>query len=306
MKYSFFLSTIILCTLFLSCAKQPVTKIEKPLDIEQVSAKNEQQQSSKNNSNENKKVLNPDNIQKEKKTSHICLSPLKTPGEVWPRIEAVNALSKEDFQRNCSLEFVEILGKWRCPPISILQPIVSNLSQKQDLLKTWVKETGVSNPKIANYVIAMSIINSWKPGENTGTPGQNEKQWSKIGTQISEYKNIADDTKKLSEILEKITEVHKLRCALDVNKLGFAVECNPIHKAGRNISLNWKTTTKDGLLADLELKSCKGKSCKKLKKAAAKLKKNYISLTQEIDAIKVEVFREYLKAQLVLPPFESH
>ena len=92
---------------------------------------------------------------------------------------------------------------------------------------------------------------------------------------------------------------------LEVNPLGFAVACDPIHKSGRNIDLNWKAETRDGLLEDLELTRCAGSpSCKALKQRSQELKNLYLSLMQQIERMRVEVYREQLESWMRLRPFD--
>ena len=58
-------------------------------------------------------------------------------------------------------------------------------------------------------------------------------------------------------------------------------------------------------MVDVKLTSCKGKTCKRLKKTAQILKKRYLGLVEKIEKVPVEIYREQMKAWLVLPPFKS-
>jgi len=236
---------------------------------------------------------------------HICEKPLEAPGEVWPRIEAVRLIPAGELTERCGLDFVELVSRWRGLPVDLLAPIVAAAGSDREALTTWVEAKAPDCPTGAVSVVAMDVMSSWKIGEDPAILDERAASWSELSGSSEEIAAALQEIAELKPILKEVNSIHEMRCMLQVNPLGFAVDCKPIHPQGKEIDLSWKTATRDGLLEDLELTECKGRSCKKLKKTAARLKKSYLPLVQRVDELKTEVYREQIKAWLVLPPFKS-
>lgn len=237
--------------------------------------------------------------------THLCQRPIERSGEVWPRIEALQLLPRAELEQECGLELVASMSRWRELPVSLLAPIVAHAGQDRAALVAWVAQ---APPPAAAQVVAQDVAARWTIGGDPAVVATAAAEWKRAladGTP-PEVAVALVEAGKLAPLLPRITEIHRMRCLLEVNALGFAVECKPIHKQGVPISLSWRTATRDGLIEQLELKECKGKSCKKLKQTAAELLKKYLALVADIDEeLKVETYREQLKAWLVLPPFRS-
>lgn len=236
---------------------------------------------------------------------HICEKPLEAPEEVWPRIEAVRLIPAVELTERCGLDFVELVSRWRGLPVDLLDPIVSAEAANGEALLAWVAEKAPDNPTAAASVVAMDVVSAWEIGEDPGVLDAKAEGWSGVSGSSEEIAAALQEIAELKPILKEVSSIHEMRCMLQVNPLGFAVDCKPIHPQGKEIDLSWKTATRDGLLEDLELTECKGRSCKKLKKTAARLKKSYLALVKRVDELKTEVYREQIKAWLVLPPFKS-
>ncbi len=238
-------------------------------------------------------------------TVHVCKKPIDAPGDVWPRIEAIRVLDEQEFQEKCDLSLVDVFSKWRCVPTDLLGPMVVRAAADGDGLVDWVKERVESDPTGAACVVAMDVIGSFKVGADPQVVAQRAKTWEQVAQNSQEIAAVLEPVESLSAMLKEINEIHKFRCMLEVNVLGFAVKCKPIHPQGRSIDLSWETATRDGLIEDIQLTSCKGKSCKKLKKTAQTLKKRYLGLVEKIEKVPVAIYREQMKAWLVLRPFKS-
>jgi len=242
----------------------------------------------------------------EKKEVHICLRPIENPEDLWPRIEAVRGLDNLELKKNCGLEFLKIVGHWRVLPVDLLGPIVKEAALDGDALKKWVEAESGSNPKAAAMVVAMDIIGIFKVGDEPNEVLSSVKKWEDLKGSAAEIDAILSSVDTLMPLLKDVNKVHEKRCRLEVNPLGFAVKCTPIHPRLSQIELEWKTTLEDDLLKDLEVTACKGKSCKKLRKAALDLKNSYLALLVKVEKIKDPVFNEYLKSLMVLPPFKNN
>lgn len=238
---------------------------------------------------------------------HLCRRPIAKPAEVWERIEAVRALSEEERARECGLRFVETLARWRTVPLDLLRPIIERSAVDEPGFVAWIRRQFKDNSAAAVQAISMDVIRQWQVGADPAAVTERAYHWRKIlGTEIPESISAALDTATgLPPLLMRVTEIHRLRCLLEVNPLGFAVTCEPIHPSGRPIVLTWKTTTRDGLLDGLEVTFCKGSSCKKIKRMAAKLLKQYRAVVEEVNALDGQVYREQIKTWLELPPFKS-
>jgi hypothetical protein len=235
----------------------------------------------------------------------LCGRPIAAPSEVWPRIEAIRALPEAEFREHCGLETIELIAYWRIPPVDLLSKVVSEAAADEEVLVSWVKARAETDSRLARHVVAMDIIGGWQLGKDTALITEKSEHWKAELNGYDRIAQVAEKAEVLHDILPKVTRVHELRCMLEVNPLGFAVSCDPIHKRGQDIDLNWKAKSRDGLLQDLELTRCTGsRSCKELKKRSVELKGLYLSLMREIERIRVDVFEEQLLAWMVLRPFE--
>lgn len=238
---------------------------------------------------------------------HPCESPIENPNQVWDRIQTVRSLPENERMSKCGLDFVEIVAPWRTVPVDLLEPIIENLDD--DDLVEWVKTRADKNDKAAAQVVAMDVIQGWSPGTDPSVIEENAERWRKAGVCSGPYSHLGNVFKEVSvlpELLARVTQVHYLRCLLEVNPLGFAVNCRPIHKQGVQVEVTWTTRTRDGLLEGLELKACKGPICKKLEKAACELQGEYRDLLSRVESLKVPVFREEIERWMVLPPFSDN
>ena len=192
-------------------------------------------------------------------TVHVCKKPIEAPGDVWPRIEAIRVLDKQEFTEKCDLSLVDVFSKWRCLPPDLLGPLVERASADDDGLVDWVKERIESDPAGAACVVAMDVIGSFKVGADPDVVARRAKTWEQV----------AQESEEIAAALE------------------------PVESLGAM------------LVEDVKLTSCKGETCKRLKKTAQILKKRYLGLVEKIEKVPVEIYREQMKAWLVLPPFKS-
>jgi hypothetical protein len=236
----------------------------------------------------------------------MCLQPIGGPAEVWPRVEAVRLLAPEQITAECGLRLVELLGRWGCPPVDILSLVVRGAAHDEAALDEWVLETAKASPGLAANVVSADIANAWKVGDDPAGPANRASRWAAAAGTSEEIGRAVAAAGLLAPLLAEVNEMHRLRCSLEVNALGFAVNCKPIHPQGKQIVLSWKTATRDGLLENLEVSSCKGASCKDLRKTAAELKTRYLALMEKVEKLDNEIYREQIKVWLVLPPFTSN
>lgn len=233
-----------------------------------------------------------------------CQRPIGGPGEVWPRIEAARKLSDEALIEECGAPFVEEVSGWRPPPVDLLAKIVA-ASRAEGTLDSWVMKASETNSRLAEHIVGMDIVGGWHIGGDTAGIGENASRWATRHGDLEAVQRATAEANQLAELLPKVTAVHELRCRLEVNPLGFAVDCTPIHPAREKIDLTWNAKMRDGHLEDLHLTKCtSSRSCKKLQETAEQLKTLYLGLMQEVEALDVEIYREQLKAWLVLPPFQ--
>jgi len=238
---------------------------------------------------------------------HLCRRPIEKPAQVFDRIEAVRALGEEERARECGLVLVEHLARWRVAPVDLLGPIVERAAADEGALVAWVKSRAASNPVAAANVVATDVVRGWRIGDDgTAVTTQTDRWRERLGADVpADIGVVLDGAAALPPLLARVNEIHRLRCLLEINPLGFAVECVPIHPSGRPIVLSWRTATRDGLLEALEVTECKGPSCKKIRKTAAALIDEYRAVTREVEELAVDVYREQLKVWLQLPPFRS-
>jgi hypothetical protein len=241
---------------------------------------------------------------------HVCRRSIDRPSEVWDRIEAVRALPEPEREAECTLRLVEILARWRVAPIDLVEPIVARAASDRAALVAWVRQRESSNSAAAAHVVAMDVVRGWKIGGDPASTIGRAEEWRRAlsaggKAPSAAVTKVLDAAGELPGLLERVTEIHRLRCLLEINPLGFAVKCVPIHPSGRPIALSWRTTTRDGLVEELEVTACKGPSCKKIRKTAAKLLKQLKALLAEVEQLESEVYRDQIKIWLVLPPFKS-
>jgi hypothetical protein len=192
-------------------------------------------------------------------------------------------------------------------PVDLLGPIVERAAADEERFLAWVRQRAADNPEAAASAVAMDVVRVWQVGGDPAAVTARAAHWrNALGADVPEpVAAVLDGVAALPPLLERVNELHRLRCLLEINPLGFAVQCVPIHPSGRPIVLSWKTATRDGLIESLEVTECKGPSCKKIKKTAARLMEQYRTLVADIEELGNEVFREQLKAWLELPPFKS-
>lgn len=238
---------------------------------------------------------------------HLCRRPIDKPAQVFDRIEAVRALGEQERSRECGLKLVEHLSQWRVAPVDLLGPIVERAAADEEALAAWVRARAASHPIAVANVVAMDVVRGWKIGADPSVVTLRAEHWRGVlGEDLpDDVRAVLDGAAELRPLLARVTEIHRLRCLLEINPLGFAVECVPIHPSGRPIVLSWRTATRDGLLESLELTECKSRSCKKLKKTAAKMMDEYRAVVEQTERLGVDVFREQLNVWLQLPPFKS-
>jgi len=245
--------------------------------------------------------------------THPCEAPISAPSEVWPRIEEIRALPDEERAARCSLDLVETMAAWREVPVDLLDPIVERAREDPGALERWVSEAGARSPKGAAQVAAMDAISEWSIGADPSLLDGAVARWRRVaegealaGTEVGAAVAAAlDEIARVEPLLERVNRIHLLRCLLEVNPLGFAVECEPIHPQGRPIELSWRTATRDGILEGLELTACKGKACRRLRKTAADLQAECLSLARDLEDLSSPIYKEQIRSWLVLPPFRS-
>jgi hypothetical protein len=238
---------------------------------------------------------------------HPCRRPIERPAEVWDRIETVRALGEEERTRECGLGLVEILARWRVAPVDLLGPVVERAAADEERFAAWVRQRAADNPEAVASAVAMDVVRVWQIGADPAAVTDRAAHWRSAleGNVPQPVAAVLDGAAALPPLLERVNELHRLRCLLEINPLGFAIQCVPIHPSGRPIVLSWKTAIRDGLIESLEVTECKGRSCKKIRKTAAKLMEHYRALVADIEKLDNEVFREQLKVWLELPPFKS-
>jgi hypothetical protein len=236
---------------------------------------------------------------------HLCAAPIEAASDVWARIEAVRALPEGERAAGCGLPFVELLAAWRSVPVDLLAPIAARAAADPAALDAWVADAAKRAPKAAADVVAMDVVAGFAVGGDPRAIEARRARWEGAAAANADVAAALAEAKLLPKLLAEVNAVHELRCLLEVNALGFAVKCTPIHPATTPIALNWVSATRDGVLERLELASCAGKSCAKLKTTAGKLFKNYRALVGQIEKLATPVYREQLLKLIVLPPFTS-
>jgi hypothetical protein len=240
------------------------------------------------------------------KNRFFCQKPITEPAQVWPRVEAVRKLSERELLEKCGLDFVISLSEWRSPPVDLLKKIVTAEVLDFSALSDWIKTNAERAPRAVEAVVAMDILTGYELGKGTDVLMQNCQRWQALARDVPVVDEVLKEAAMVSELLPKIADVHLQRCRLEVNPLGFAVSCTPIHPPREKIDLNWKSESRDGLILNLELVRCQGSaSCKELKKASREFLLLYLKTVNKTEKLKNDIFRDQLREWLKLPPFTT-
>jgi hypothetical protein len=242
-----------------------------------------------------------------------CDRPAASAREAWKRIEFARGLAQEERKESCGLGFVAAVARFRAVPQDLLLPIVERAAADRAALDAWIKERAGEAPEGVAQVAAMDIARRFEAGGDPSVVTTAAAEWKARldGLGLRDPKategtdTVLAEAAALAQLLARVNEVHRLRCLLEVNPLGFAVTCKPIHPSGTPIALRWKTATRDGLIESLALEECKGKSCAALEAGARKLLEAYLALVKDAEALKVQVYADRVKALLVLPPLRA-
>ncbi len=235
-----------------------------------------------------------------------CTRPIETPKAVWQRLEEARALSETDLAGSCGLAFVEVLSDWRTTPVDLLRPIVRDARKNGRSLTDWVKERATDKPRAALSVAAMDILGDWQIGDETIGVEQRASMWKPLISTSSCLAAIGEDLPKLIPLLNSLKEIHELRCRLEVNPLGFAVSCTPIHPAKEKIDLTWQEEIQDGLIRNLSLSKCKeSRFCPKLQETSRLFFAKYRAALTEAERLKTDVFKDQVLEWLKLKPFSQ-
>ena len=235
-----------------------------------------------------------------------CARPIETPGEVWKRVEQARALSPEALLTQCGLGFIAALSRWRSPPVDLLRPIILSEGANREALERWVAEQARVGNRAAAHAAAMDILGNWQLGDDTAQFIERAAAWKSIGQQMGAVDTAVSEASEIAELFSTFKALHELRCALEVNPLGFAVSCTPIHPAREKIDLHWQEERREGLFLNVALTKCKGSpSCKKLKPAAAEFAAEYQAAKARAEALQTDVFKEQALQWLRLPAFSK-
>ncbi len=235
-----------------------------------------------------------------------CTRPIERPGDVWQRVEEARALPEQELARRCGLDFVAVLSEWRPPPVDLLRPIVLNEQKNKNALVAWVTAQTEVGKKAGVYAAAMDIIGDWRIGGDTAPVTARAAAWQPLAGRSQAIETALAEVAAFTELLSSLSEIHALRCALEVNPLGFAEQCTPIHPARGKIDLSWQEEIQDGLFQKVALTKCKGSpSCKKLKVAAADFAAKYQDAKRRAESLQTDVFKEQALEWLKLPPFSK-
>lgn len=237
-------------------------------------------------------------------TGHFCAEPITEPTAVWQRIEAVRRLSNDELLGQCGLDFVLTISQWRTPPIDLLRRIVAHESKDFNALEEWVRTYATTDARAVEAVVAMDILSDFEIGQNPAQINRKRTRWQPLASEIDQVEYIVNEALALSPLLANVKEIHHKRCMLEVNPLGFAVSCTPIHPARQKIDLRWREEVRDGLLINLELSRCNGSaSCKELKKASREFLRLYLKTVDAMESLQADVFKQQLREWLQVPPF---
>jgi hypothetical protein len=238
---------------------------------------------------------------------HPCLREIDRPGDVFPHWELLRSLPEEELRGRCDLDLLVRMARWNGPPLDLVRPIVDEAREDRKAFSDWVSARIGDAPAAAARAVAADVVADWEVGEDPAAVLPAVARWEDALSSEPPAPLAAalSEAKELPPLLERVNEVHRLRCLMEINPLGFAVDCDPIHPSGRRISLAWRAVTRDGVLERLELTRCTGKSCRKLRRTASEMVQEIDSLVKEVDALEVDVYRAQLRDWLALPPFRS-
>ncbi|MFO8070326.1 MAG: hypothetical protein R6V85_00505 [Polyangia bacterium] len=238
---------------------------------------------------------------------HPCLREIDEPGDVFPHWELLRSLPEEELRSSCDLDLLVRMARWNGPPLDLVRPLVDEAREDREAFREWVSARVESAPAAAARAVAADVVAAWEVGEDPAAVLPAVASWEEVlpDEPRAPLAVALSEAKELPPLLERVNEVHRLRCLLEINPLGFAVDCDPIHPSGRRISLAWRAVTRDGVLERLEVTRCEGKSCRKLRRTASKLVERINSLVEEVGALEVDVYRAQLRDWLALPPFRS-
>ncbi len=235
-----------------------------------------------------------------------CTQPVSNPSEVWKRIELASALSENELIHLCGLKFVEVLSDWRVTPVDLLRPIVKEAVKDKKLLETWINKNINQKPKAAVSVVAMDIIGDIKVGDDSVSILSRAEAWKLFSEKHLQIKAVIDEAAELQQILSSVKKIHELRCALEVNPLGFAVSCTPILPAKEHIELTWHEEIQDGLFLKLSIEKCrKSQFCKKLQQTSEAFITEYRNALERVEKLQTAVFKEQVIEWLKLPLFSK-
>ena len=241
-------------------------------------------------------------------TGHPCDRRIDKPGDVVPHYKAVRALPAEEIRERCGKRFVEAMSRWGGPPTDLLTIIVDGMRENEAGLLDWARELAGRDPQIAARVVAADVASAFSVGDKPQAVVVRADFWAgKLGPAAKEGP-LADtlaEGRGLPALLERIHAIHVLRCLLEVNPLGFAVDCKPYHPQGQQIQLHWRATTRDGVLETLEIAECQGRSCDKLRKGAADLLTAVRALVADAEELGIRVYRDRILSWLVLEPLRG-
>jgi hypothetical protein len=240
---------------------------------------------------------------------HLCARRIEKPGEVVPHYNAVRELPPDEIRGRCGFAFVEAMSRWGGPPSDLLTIIVDGAREDEGALVAWVLKKAKRDAETASRVVAADVAASFSPGGDPQAAAARAGWWEGRLAGAPDgggfLAGAVAEGKALPVLLGRVNEVHRLRCLLEVNPLGFAVKCKPIHTQGQQIQLRWRAATRDGVLESLEIADCQGKSCGKLREAALKLVAAVRALVADAGKLRTRVYGDRILDWLVLPPMRG-
>jgi hypothetical protein len=240
---------------------------------------------------------------------HLCARKIDRPALVVPHYHAVRELPPEEIRERCGFAFVEAMARWGGPPTDLLAIVVDEAREDEGALAAWVRQRAERDAETASRVVAADIAATFAVGGDPRAPAARAAWWEgKLAGAPDGGGFVARavaEGKALPALLERVHEVHRLRCLIEVNPLGFAVHCKPLHPQGQQIQLRWRAGTRDGVLESLEIADCQGKSCGKLREGALKLVAAVRAVVADAEQLKTRVYRDRILTWLALPPLRG-
>jgi hypothetical protein len=240
---------------------------------------------------------------------HLCDRKIEKPALVVPHYNAVRALPVDEIRERCGFPFVEAMARWGGPPSDLLAIIVDRVRKDEDALVSWVLKKAERDAETASRVVAADVAASFSVGGDPRAVAARAGWWAgKLAAAPDGggfLAKVLAEGEALPALLRRVNEVHLLRCLLEVNPLGFAVQCKPIHPQGQQIQLRWRAATRDGVLESLEIADCQGKSCGRLREGALKLVAAVRSLAADAGKLATRVYRDRILSWLVLEPLRG-